>query len=499
MSRALERIDYWIFREYAPLTRGLPLYRIVVALWLMLFIVPGNSAVSHLPDSFYTPTLGPARLFSGFPPPWFFWGLDYLIELGAFCLLFGYRTRPVSLILAALLVTGNIFRYSVGKIDHDILIVAILFCMAWSDWGARHSSDARKNRAPSASPAWPQALLMFMISLCMFSAALPKARSGWLNPHLEPCRGQFLLNYIGAERPTLVANAMLSISSHLFWKFLDYSTVFLEGAFIFAMFRLPAMRFIAALACLFHGSIFFSMAIFFSSNLLAYLCLVDFRIFLRYRPFKIALVRFDRFAERVRLVPLAVFVAFLYAGYLAAGSPRWMTNQTFLSLAAIGTLIAGVIALVHLFARAVDGILWKMALPVRSCDMIVLYDGECGLCDYWVQFVLKHDRKKAIRFAPLQSNVGRELAGIQADQPTDLSTVVLWVNGRLFRRSDAACILLRQLGLPWSLGGTALALIPPALRNAGYSFIAAHRHAWFPFHGASCRLGTSEEKKRFLA
>lgn len=352
MNAVLEKIDYWIFREYAPLTRGLPLYRIVIALWLLVFILPGNSAVSELPASFYTPTLGPARLFTGFPPLWFFWGLDYLAELAAFCLLFGYRTRAASFSLAALLVTGNVFRYSAGKIDHDILIIAILFCMGWSDWGSRYSFDARNQRPASPSPAWPQTLLVFMISLCMLSAALPKSHSGWLNPHVEPCRGQLLLNYIGAERPTRLANAMLKITSPVFWKFLDYSTVLLEGSFVLAMFRLPAMRFIAASACLFHASIYFSMAIFFSSNLAAYLCLVDFRIFLRWRIFRAALIRFDRLAQRVRIVPLALGTALLYAGYVAAGYPRWMTSVTFLTVAASATLIVGVISLAYLIARA---------------------------------------------------------------------------------------------------------------------------------------------------
>ncbi len=71
MSAVLEKIDHWIFREYAPLTRGLPLYRIVIALWLLLFILPGNSAVSELPAFFFRPALGPAHLFTGFPPSGF--------------------------------------------------------------------------------------------------------------------------------------------------------------------------------------------------------------------------------------------------------------------------------------------------------------------------------------------------------------------------------------------------------------------------------------------
>jgi len=178
----------------------------------------------------------------------------------------------------------------------------------------------------------------------------------------------------------------------------------------------------------------------------------------------------------------------------APGDTIRMAFATFLFMATFGAIVVAL-----LFARTIDRLLWGIALPAPARDVIVLYDGECGLCDWWVQFVLKHDKTKAIRFAPLQSKPGLELAGELEGQPPDLSTVVLWIEGRLFRRSDAAAMILRQLGLPWSFAGLALALIPTPLRDAAYVYVAARRHAWFPFRGASCRLGTSDEKERFLA
>jgi predicted DCC family thiol-disulfide oxidoreductase YuxK len=175
-----------------------------------------------------------------------------------------------------------------------------------------------------------------------------------------------------------------------------------------------------------------------------------------------------------------------------------MIHALLFVLAILVAILLVIVTFAIVFARAVDRLLWDITLPASAQDIIILYDGECGLCDSSVQFVLKHDRTSAIRFAPLQSQPGRELAG-NSSQSTNLSTVVLWINGRLFRRSDAALIILRQIGLPWSLAGSVLALIPTRLRDAAYNYVAAHRHAWFPFHGASCRLGTSEDKARFLA
>ena len=38
---------------------------------------------------------------------------------------------------------------------------------------------------------------------------------------------------------------------------------------------------------------------------------------------------------------------------------------------------------------------------------IVLYDGVCGLCDKFVQFVIRRDRAEEVRFAALQSETGK--------------------------------------------------------------------------------------------
>jgi hypothetical protein len=337
-----DQVDRWIFREYAPLAPSLPLYRMVYALLLMIFAIPYTSAVAHMPPSFFAPPVGPAMLFHSFPPLWFFWGLDYLIELAAVCLFFGYRTRTAALALVALLVLLDTFRYSVGKVDHEILLILTPLCLAFSGWGARHSADAHRIHSRPDSPAWPLALLWFMIALCMLSACISKAKSGWLDPHVEACRGQLLLNYVGAVRPALAGREMAAITSPLFWKFIDYSTVGIEGAFVLAMFRLPAIRLIAASAAIFHASIYFSMNIFFISNLIAYLSLLDFRLFLRYRWARTLLRGFDQLALRIRFIPLAIVVALLAIIYFLAGEPNWTTNVALITSASFVVLGAGI-------------------------------------------------------------------------------------------------------------------------------------------------------------
>jgi predicted DCC family thiol-disulfide oxidoreductase YuxK len=135
-----------------------------------------------------------------------------------------------------------------------------------------------------------------------------------------------------------------------------------------------------------------------------------------------------------------------------------------------------------------------VTLPERSSP-VVLYDGECGLCDATVRFVCRRDHKGTIRYAALQSDHGRALLE-QHGLPLDLSTVVLLDRGRAWVRSDAALQLCSLLPLPWPLLG-AFRGMPRPLRDALYRFVARHRLRWF---GAKerCMLPAGCPPERFL-
>ena len=46
---------------------------------------------------------------------------------------------------------------------------------------------------------------------------------------------------------------------------------------------------------------------------------------------------------------------------------------------------------------------------MSSQKHIILFDGECSFCNFWVKFVVKRDKKDLFRFASLQSDVGKKL------------------------------------------------------------------------------------------
>lgn len=135
------------------------------------------------------------------------------------------------------------------------------------------------------------------------------------------------------------------------------------------------------------------------------------------------------------------------------------------------------------------------AAPARIPE-IVLFDGVCGMCDRFVQFAVRRDRKAALRFASLQSAAGRALLE-QYGLPTEtLSSMVLIRNGRAFTRSTAALRVCRHLSGLWPLL-TVFILVPPFLRNPVYNWISRNRYRWFGQMDA-CRIPTPEERERFL-
>jgi predicted DCC family thiol-disulfide oxidoreductase YuxK len=115
---------------------------------------------------------------------------------------------------------------------------------------------------------------------------------------------------------------------------------------------------------------------------------------------------------------------------------------------------------------------------------IILYDGVCGLCNRFVQFVLRHDRKDQFRFAPLQSNFARTILERHSLNPEVLDTVyVVFDYGqsseRLLSRSEAASAVLKELGGVWRLWAKLLDFLPKRFRDWRYALVARNRYRFF--------------------
>ena len=130
---------------------------------------------------------------------------------------------------------------------------------------------------------------------------------------------------------------------------------------------------------------------------------------------------------------------------------------------------------------------------------IVLFDGVCNFCNASVQFIIDHDPAKRFAFAPLQSDVGKELLrerGVAAPDG-DPDTIILVDGDRVHMRSGAALRIARHLAGAWKLLAAFL-VVPWFLRDLAYVIFAKNRYRLFG-RSDTCRLPTPEFRARFLA
>lgn len=145
-----------------------------------------------------------------------------------------------------------------------------------------------------------------------------------------------------------------------------------------------------------------------------------------------------------------------------------------------------------------------------SSSPVLLFDGECGLCNRVVRALLRLDRIGALRFAPLQGPAAQEFLrthGLPADDFETLVFVPDWSQradpstssgqgNNFLVRTDGVVAALRAVGA--MRRAALLALVPRALRDAVYRLVARWRTKFFgPWR--SCPLPRPEWTERFFS
>jgi len=127
---------------------------------------------------------------------------------------------------------------------------------------------------------------------------------------------------------------------------------------------------------------------------------------------------------------------------------------------------------------------------------VILFDGECNLCNKSVQFIIRHDIRKRFRFASLQSKMARTVIQNIDNKQGNLDSVILVENDTIYTLSDAALRIACKLDGWWFLLYSFI-VFPRFFRNAVYKYIAKNRYLWFGKRDA-CLLPTAELRERFL-
>ncbi len=127
---------------------------------------------------------------------------------------------------------------------------------------------------------------------------------------------------------------------------------------------------------------------------------------------------------------------------------------------------------------------------------IILFDGVCNFCNYWVNFIIDRDKDDIFKFAALQSEAGQKLLKKFNLKTEDFDTFIL-IDGEIyFTKSTAALKIARKLNYPVKVLYYFI-FIPKFLRDLIYSLIAINRYKLFGKRDV-CRVPTENEKEKFL-
>jgi predicted DCC family thiol-disulfide oxidoreductase YuxK len=131
---------------------------------------------------------------------------------------------------------------------------------------------------------------------------------------------------------------------------------------------------------------------------------------------------------------------------------------------------------------------------------LLVYDGDCAFCARSVQFILRFDRRRTVRFAARDGVHG---TAVRTRHPA-LASVdsLLWVDGRgagevVRTHSDAALAAARYLGGVWGVLAALGRVVPRPVRDTVYRVIARNRHR-LGGGAAACVVFTPDERARVL-
>ena len=125
---------------------------------------------------------------------------------------------------------------------------------------------------------------------------------------------------------------------------------------------------------------------------------------------------------------------------------------------------------------------------------IIFFDGVCGLCNGFINFIMKVDKKKIFLFSPLQGEYAN--SNIPKHFSTDLKSVVLLSEGKFFSKSQAVIRIMVEIGGIWKIALIGR-IFPEFILDFFYGLIAKNRYHLFGKRTA-CRMPSKEKRSRFL-
>ena len=126
---------------------------------------------------------------------------------------------------------------------------------------------------------------------------------------------------------------------------------------------------------------------------------------------------------------------------------------------------------------------------------MIFFDGVCGGCNRFVDFVIRADSGREIFFSPVQGETAAEFSLYRDDPPREWKIAYIDENG-LHEGADAVLLVLGRLGGLWKLPAL-LVYLPRSLKDCFYGIVSRNRYRLFGKR-ETCRMPSPEERGRFL-
>ena len=105
---------------------------------------------------------------------------------------------------------------------------------------------------------------------------------------------------------------------------------------------------------------------------------------------------------------------------------------------------------------------------------LIVFDGNCNLCNYAVSFLQKRDKGNLLSFIPFSEFENLQQLPIQQSDFTNPNSLLFIQENRVYKKSDAILKILFLLPFPYPLL-IGFWIVPRFLRDGVYAIIAKYR------------------------
>ena len=129
---------------------------------------------------------------------------------------------------------------------------------------------------------------------------------------------------------------------------------------------------------------------------------------------------------------------------------------------------------------------------------IVFFDGVCNFCNVTVDFIWRHNKKRDLFYASLQSDVAKEKLLRRGVDDVNLKTIYYYDGYRFYKKSQAVFMILTNLdGILYPFLAKTALIIPRIISDYLYDIISKNRYSIMGKRD-SCRIPSIEEDEYFL-